>query len=154
MRVVVQRVTSASVKFLDKENKINKGLVLLVGFTKDDTLEDVDYLINKIIHLRIFDDENGVMNKSVIDICGEILSISQFTLYGDCKKGNRPNYSLAMSGNEAIKLYDYFNNQLEKLIPIQIGGFGEEMLVNINNEGPVTIILESRKKNENKLFVN
>lgn len=151
MKVVVQRVTNASVKFLNKMNKINKGLVLLVGFKKEDDEKDIDYMIKKIINLRIFDDENGIMNKSILDIKGEILSISQFTLYADTKKGNRPSYANAMNREDALKLYNNFNEKLEKKVSLKKGGFGEEMLVNINNDGPVTIILESRTENEHKL---
>lgn len=143
MRVVVQRVTNSSVKVLENINKINHGLTLLVGFTHDDTIKDIDYLVRKIVNLRIFDDENGVMNKSILEVKGEILSISQFTLYAETKKGNRPSYIKAMNGNEAIKLYDIFNEKLRKYCHVETGVFGEEMLVTINNDGPITIILES-----------
>jgi len=145
MRVLVQRVKRSSVTVREKINKIGHGLTLLVGFTNDDTLEDIDYLVKKIVNLRIFDDENGVMNKSILDVNGEILSISQFTLYADTKKGNRPSYIKAMNGENAIKLYDIFNNKLSEYCHVETGFFGEEMLVSIDNDGPVTIILESRK---------
>lgn len=145
MRVVVQRVTDSSVKIGDTLNEISKGLTLLVGFTHDDTIDDIDYLIRKIVNLRIFDDENGVMNKSILDINGEILSISQFTLYANTKKGNRPSYIEAMEGSKATKLYDIFNDKLSEFCHVETGKFGAEMLVSINNDGPITIILESRK---------
>ena len=145
MRVVVQRVKNSKVEFEGIVNEINQGLTLLVGFTHDDTSEDIDYIIKKIVNLRIFDDENGVMNKSIIDIKGEILSISQFTLYADTKKGNRPSYINAMEGSKATVLYDLFNSKLKEYCYIETGKFGAEMLVSINNDGPVTIILESRK---------
>ncbi len=145
MRVVVQRVTDSSVKIGDTLNEISKGLTLLVGFTHDDTIDDIDYLIRKIVNLRIFDDENGVMNKSILDINGGILSISQFTLYANTKKGNRPSYIEAMEGSKATKLYDIFNDKLSEFCHVETGKFGAEMLVSINNDGPITIILESRK---------
>ena len=138
MRVVVQRSLSSSVSINNKiVGKISKGLVLLVGFNIDDTIEKLDYMINKILKLRIFDDDNGIMNKSVIDIKGEILSISQFTLYADTTKGNRPSYINAMKNTEAEKLYNLFNKKLS-----ETGIFGSDMKVNITNDGPVTIILE------------
>lgn len=145
MRVVVQRVKKSSVTVQNKTNKINNGLTILVGFTHNDTLADIDYLVKKIVNLRIFDDENGVMNRSIIDVSGEVLSISQFTLYADTKKGNRPSYVKAMNGEKAIKLYEIFNNKLSEYCHVETGFFGEEMLVSIDNDGPVTIILESRK---------
>lgn len=147
MKIVVQRSLESSVTVDNKViGKIDSGLVLLVSFTHNDTLEDIDYMVNKVLNLRIFDDENGVMNKSVLDVGGSILSISQFTLYGDCSKGNRPSYVNALNGEEAVKLYDTFNEKLEKSLNVETGRFGADMLVNINNDGPVTIILESRVK--------
>ncbi len=143
MRVVVQRSLSSSVSINNKiVGKISKGLVLLVGFNIDDTIEKLDYMINKILKLRIFDDDNGIMNKSVIDIKGEILSISQFTLYADTTKGNRPSYINAMKNTEAEKLYNLFNKKLSEKIKVETGIFGSDMKVNITNDGPVTIILE------------
>ena len=143
MKVLVQRVLNAKVDISNKTNgEINQGLLLFVGFTKGDNLTNINYLVNKIIHLRIFDDENGVMNKSVLDINGEILSISQFTLYADTKKGYRPSYSHALNSNEAIKLYELFNQELSKYIKVETGVFGEEMQISLKNDGPVTIILE------------
>lgn len=150
MRVLVQRSLNSSVSVLEKQvGQINKGLVLLVGFTHNDTIEDIKYLVKKVINLRIFDDEYGIMNKSILDIGGSILSISQFTLYADTKKGNRPSYINALNGEEAIKLYDLFNEELRKNdIDVETGIFGSDMQVNILNDGPVTILLESRNKNE------
>lgn len=145
MRVIVQRSLKSNV-CVDKEivGSIDNGLVLLVGFTHTDTSEDIDYLIKKIVNLRIFDDENGVMNKSILDVGGSILSISQFTLYADTKKGNRPSYINAMGGENSKKLYDEFNQKLSEFVPVEKGIFGADMKVNIMNDGPVTIMLESR----------
>lgn len=145
MRILVQRSLKSSVCVNNEiVGKIDKGLVLLVGFTHTDTSEDIDYLVKKVINLRIFDDENGVMNKSVLDISGSILSISQFTLYANSKKGNRPSYIDAMGGDNAKKLYDEFNNKLKEYLNVETGIFGADMKVNITNDGPVTILLESR----------
>ena len=145
MRVLVQRSLKSSVSVKGKiVGSIDEGLVLFVGFTDTDTSIDIDYLVKKVLNLRIFDDENGVMNKSIHDTNGSILSISQFTLYGDAKKGNRPSYAKAMNGEKAIKLYEEFNSKLKESIDVQTGIFGSEMLVNITNDGPVTIFLESR----------
>ena len=147
MKVVIQRSNYSNVKIDNKiYNEINKGIVVLSCFTEGDTIEDIDYIVRKIVNLRIFDDENGVMNKSIIDVGGSILSISQFTLYADTKKGNRPSYSNALNGNEAIKLYDIFNKELNKTVPTLTGIFGAEMQVNIQNDGPVTIIIDSKNK--------
>lgn len=144
MRVLVQRVLEAQVEVDSKVvGSIDKGLLLFVGFTNTDTSKEIDYLVNKVINLRIFDDDNGIMNKSLIDIKGSILSVSQFTLYGDASKGNRPSYINAMSGDKAIKLYEEFNNKLkEHNIPIQTGIFGADMKVSLINDGPITIMLE------------
>lgn len=145
MKVLVQRSLKSSVS-VDNivVGSIDNGLVLFVGFTHKDTIEDIDYLIKKIINLRIFDDENGIMNKSILEVGGSILSISQFTLYADTKKGNRPSYINAMGGENSIKLYDEFNNRLSKFVSVEKGIFGADMKVNILNDGPVTIMLESR----------
>lgn len=144
MRVVVQRSLHSSVH-VDGNliNEIPEGLVLLVGFNKEDTLADITKMAKKIVNLRIFDDENGVMNKSILDVGGKILSISQFTLYANTKKGNRPSYIEALNGEEAIKLYELFNQELNKYIPTKPGVFGADMLVSIRNDGPITILLES-----------
>lgn len=147
MRVLVQRSKESKVTIDGKVNgKIDKGLVLLVGFTDGDNINNIKYLARKVVNLRIFDDENGVMNKSILDVGGKILSISQFTLYGDATKGNRPSYIKAMKGELATKLYDDFNNELREYnIEVETGIFGADMLVNINNDGPITICLESEE---------
>ena len=145
MRVVIQRAKNARVEINDSINgSIDNGLVILVGFTYADTSHDIDYMINKIVNLRIFDDENGVMNKSILDINGTILSISQFTLYADTKKGRRPSYANALNGEEAIKLYNLFNQKLNEIVHTETGIFGSEMKVTLTNDGPVTIVMESR----------
>ncbi len=144
MRILVQRSLNSSVSVNNKiVGSIEKGLVLFIGFTDTDSSKDIDYLINKVLNLRIFDDENGVMNKSVLDVGGQILSISQFTLYADTKKGNRPSYIKALKSEYAIKLYKEFNDKLQKHIKVETGIFGSDMKVNIINDGPTTIILES-----------
>ena len=144
MKVVVQRSKKSSVSINNKiVGKIDKGLVILVGFTDGDSLKDIDYIVRKIVNLRIFDDDNGVMNKSIKDVSGSILSISQFTLYAETKKGNRPSYIKAMNGNDATKLYDIFNDKLREYINVETGVFGADMMVSISNDGPVTIIIES-----------
>ena len=143
MRVLVQRSGEASVIVNNKDiGHIKSGLVLLVGFTEGDTIDSIKYLVNKVINLRIFPDENDVMNKSILDYGGDILSISQFTLYADTKKGNRPSYIKALGGEEATKLYDMFNDELSKFIHVETGEFGADMTVNITNIGPTTIMLE------------
>ena len=143
MRVLVQRSGPSSVKVDGKTTgKIEQGLVLLVGFTEGDNLEKIEYLAKKVVNLRIFDDENGVMNKSILEVGGDILSISQFTLYADTSKGNRPSYINAMKGEESTKLYDLFNEELRKYCKVETGIFGADMDVSINNLGPVTILLE------------
>lgn len=143
MKIVVQRVLKSSVE-VDKKlvGKIDKGLMLLVSFTSTDTEKNIDWMVNKVINLRIFDDESGIMNKSVLDVKGSILSISQFTLYGDANKGNRPSYINALNGEEAVKLYDLFNEKLRKYIKVETGIFGADMKVALINDGPVTILLE------------
>ena len=147
MRVVVQRVLESSVEIDNKiYNSINNGLMVLVGFTDGDDSNDIDYIVKKVTNLRIFDDEDGVMNKSIIDVKGSILSISQFTLYADTKKGNRPCYSKALDSNESSKLYDIFNKELSKIVPTVTGVFGAKMKINITNDGPVTIIIDSQNK--------
>lgn len=144
MRVVVQKCLESSVTVDNKLiSKIGKGLMVLVGFTHNDTIKDIEYIAKKVINLRIFEDENGVMNKSVLDEKGSILCISQFTLYGDTKKGNRPSYIEAMPGNESIKLYDIFCDKLNEQIPTKKGIFGADMKVSLINDGPTTIIIDS-----------
>lgn len=143
MKVVVQRVKKASCKVDGKiTGEIKHGLMLLVGFTNGDNAETLEKMVQKIVNLRIFDDENGIMNMSVLDVDGSILSISQFTLYAETKKGNRPSYVNAMKGEEAIKLYEMFNDELSKVIHVETGIFGEDMDISLVNSGPVTIILE------------
>ena len=144
MRIVVQRCDEASVKVDNKiVGKIAKGLMLLVGFTEGDTSNEIDYMVDKVINLRIFDDESGIMNKSLIDTGGSILSVSQFTLYGDASKGRRPSYVKALSGEKAIVLYNEFNQKLkDKNIHVETGIFGAEMKVSLINDGPITILLE------------
>ncbi len=143
MRVLVQRSGKSKVEVDGKTTgKIDNGLVLLVGFTEGDTIETIQYLVKKVVNLRIFDDENGVMNKSILDCGGSILSISQFTLYADTAKGNRPSYVKAMNGEQATKLYDLFNEELRKYVEVGTGIFGADMTVSITNLGPVTIWLE------------
>ena len=143
MRALVQRSGKSSVVVEGKTiGKIDSGIVVLVGFTEGDNQEKIEYIAKKIVNLRIFDDENGGMNKSILDYGGDVLSISQFTLYADTKKGNRPSYINAMGGEEAIKLYEAFNKELEKYLHVETGKFGAEMTVNITNDGPITIMLE------------
>ena len=143
MRVLVQRSLDSSVSIDGKiVGQIDKGLVLLVGFTDGDNVDNIKYLVNKVINLRVFDDENGVMNKSILEVGGSILSISQFTLYADTSKGNRPSYIKAMKGEESTKLYDLFNEELRKYVNVETGVFGADMKVNIKNDGPCTILLE------------
>lgn len=151
MKVVVQRCKEASVSVNnDIVGKINKGLMILVGFTYGDSLEEITYMADKIINLRIFDDENGVMNKSLLDVGGEILSVSQFTLYADARKGRRPSYINALGGEEAINLYKLFNEELRKTVKVSEGIFGADMQVSLINDGPVTIILEKERVNNGK----
>ena len=145
MRIVLQRVKEASVT-IDGEvhGAINKGYMILVGFNNDDTHEIIDRLVEKVIHLRVFEDENQKMNLSLIDVEGSILSISQFTLYADCHKGNRPSFSYAGKPAIAEPLYMYFNEYLRKIgIHVEEGIFGADMKVDLLNDGPVTIILDS-----------
>ena len=155
MKVVVQRSKEASVS-VDGNivGSIEHGLVLLVGFTKGDSINEINYMIDKIINLRIFDDEDGVMNKSLIDVNGDILSISQFTLYADARKGRRPSYINALGGDMAIELYRVFNDNLRESLrkvndklKVEEGIFGADMKVSLINDGPVTIILEKEGDN-------
>lgn len=143
MKVVVQRSKKSSVSVEGKiVNEIDNGIVLLVSFTQGDTIDNILKMTKKIANLRIFDDEEGVMNMSILDVGGEILSISQFTLYGDTTKGNRPSYMKALNGEEAIKLYETFNEEMNKYVVTKPGIFGAEMMVNISNDGPITLIME------------
>ena len=143
MKVVLQRVTNAKVEIKDKVvGKIDKGLLVLVGFTKNDTEENIKWIVNKLVNLRIFDDENGIMNLSIKDVKGQILSVSQFTLYGDALKGNRPSYIKALNGDKARDLYEFFNEKLKEFVPVETGVFKADMKVSLINDGPVTIIIE------------
>ena len=148
MKVIVQRAKESKVLVNNKVvGEISFGLVLLVAFTNNDNSKIIDDMIDKIINLRIFDDENNVMNKSLIDVNGQILSISQFTLYANCEKGRRPSYIEALNSNEALKLYNEFNDKIRnKNINLSEGIFGADMQVHITNDGPVTIILEKGGK--------
>lgn len=144
MRLVVQRSLESSVSVNGKiVGKIDFGLVVLVGFSTTDTEKNIDYLIKKLINLRIFDDENHIMNKSILDVSGSILSISQFTLYADCKKGNRPSYCKSMKADNASLMYDLFNKKISEYVNVETGIFQSDMKVSITNDGPVTILLES-----------
>jgi len=148
MRAVVQRVTDADVSVDSKiTGKIGKGIVALIGVGAEDQESDIDYIAKKLVNLRIFDDENGVMNRSIKDIGGEILAVSQFTLLGDARGGNRPSWFKAAKPEIAVEMY---NKLVEKLkneysIHVEEGVFQAEMLVRINNDGPVTILLDSQK---------
>lgn len=143
MRVIVQRSKESSVKVDNKVvGHISSGIVLLVGFTAGDDSQVIAKMVKKILNLRIFDDEAGIMNKSLLDVGGSVLSISQFTLYADTKKGNRPSYMKALNGEEAIKLYEEFNQKLKEQVNVATGIFGAEMEVAITNDGPITISLE------------
>ena len=148
MKTVVTRCKSASVKINKKiVGSINEGLLVLVGFTYEANTTYIfkqNKMVDKIINLRIFNDNNNVMNKSALELNKQILSVSQFTLYADTKKGRRPSYVNALKSNEAIKLYDLFNEKLSKYLQVSTGVFGEDMEVESINDGPVTIILESR----------
>ncbi|GAB1416325.1 D-aminoacyl-tRNA deacylase [Paludibacter sp.] len=149
MRIVIQRVKQASVSISDKtKSSIGMGLLVLLGIETDDQEVDADWLIAKTANLRIFDDENGVMNLSVMDIQGEILVISQFTLHASTRKGNRPSYIRATRPELAIPLYEYFCKKLQETtnLKIQTGEFGADMQVSLINDGPVTIIIDSKTK--------
>lgn len=146
MKLVIQRVKNASVDVDNKTvGKINNGFLVLLGIKSSDTKQDADYLVRKLINLRVFTDENDKMNLALKDVNGELLIISQFTLYGDCKKsGNRPSFSDAAKPEIAIPLYEYFVEECKKQIPIvETGIFGADMKVSLLNDGPVTLILDS-----------
>lgn len=147
MRCVIQKVNKSSVTVDGKVvSEIGRGLNVLVGFTDTDTVEDIKYCVRKIVNLRVFEDENDVMNRSVIDENGEILSISQFTLYGDTRKGNRPSYIRALGGEKAQPMYEEFNRLLNESVPTKAGIFGADMKVEILNDGPTTIIIDTELK--------
>ncbi|MBF8808552.1 MAG: D-tyrosyl-tRNA(Tyr) deacylase [Enterococcus lacertideformus] len=148
MKAVIQRVNKASVTIDQQEvGKIDRGLVILLGVHEKDTPEDVDYLVKKIVQMRIFEDEQGKMNRSIEDIQGKILSISQFTLLADTKKGNRPSFIAAARPETAIPLYEAFNEKIsERGIPVETDQFGADMAVSLVNDGPVTIVVDSQNK--------
>ena len=148
MRIVLQRVAHASVTVDEKViGKIQRGFLLLVGVTHDDAMEDMEYLVRKIVQMRIFEDEEGKLNRSIQDIGGEILSVSQFTLYAETKKGNRPSFSKAAPGDVAIEMFEQFNGLLRKTgSPVETGQFGADMKVELLNDGPVTILLDSKTR--------
>ena len=143
MRVIVQRCSNAKCNVNNKTiSEIDNGLMLLVGFTDSDNKNVIEKMVNKIINLRIFPDKQGVMNLSIKDVKGSILSISQFTLYADTSKGNRPSYIKAMKGPKAVLLYEYFNKRLSDFVPTKGGVFGADMEISLTNMGPTTIMLE------------
>ncbi|MBS5682377.1 MAG: D-tyrosyl-tRNA(Tyr) deacylase [Clostridium sp.] len=146
MRVVVQRVKHASVTINGTVNgKINNGFLVLLGVQSTDSEQDVDYLVKKVTNLRIFSDENDKMNLSLKDVNGELLIVSQFTLYANCKEGNRPSFVEAAKPDVAIPLYEYFVSECKKIIPVvETGIFGADMKVDLLNDGPVTIIMDSK----------
>ncbi|WP_099362027.1 D-aminoacyl-tRNA deacylase [Fredinandcohnia onubensis] len=146
MKVVVQRAKDVRVIVQNEEvGAIKNGLMLLVGITHSDTLEDIKYVADKIVNLRIFEDDEGKMNQSLLDVNGDILSVSQFTLYGDCRKGRRPNFMDAAKPEFAEHMYDLFNAEIrEKGVHVETGSFGAMMDVQFTNVGPVTLIIESK----------
>lgn len=149
MRILVQRSLASSVSVEGNcIGQIEKGMVAFVGFTQGDTKEDIQYCVHKLLNLRIFEDENGVMNESILDQGGSVLSISQFTLYANTEKGNRPSYSSALSAYEAEPLYTLWNQELSHAVKVETGKFGADMKVTITNDGPVTILIESREKHD------
>lgn len=147
MRVVVQRVSSSKVTVDDAvTGQINRGLLVLLGVTHGDSSSDVDYMIDKILNLRIFEDENDKMNLSLKDVGGELLVVSQFTLYGDCRKGKRPSFSNAAKPDIANELYEEFVSKAKSQgVTVGTGQFGAHMMVDLTNDGPVTMLLDSSK---------
>lgn len=147
MRAVVQRVKSSKVEVDGKTiGSIGKGINLLIGISKDDTREDIDYIVRKVLGMRIFEDDKGKMNYSLKDINGQLILISQFTLYGDCRRGKRPDFMKAQGGDLARSLYNELVEEFKKEVPdLQTGEFGADMQVEIINDGPVTLLLESKK---------
>lgn len=147
MKVVLQRVRQAKVMIEDEDfSSIEHGFLLLVGIEKGDTKEEADYLVKKIANIRIFEDENPKMNRSLSQVGGEILSVSQFTLLANTKKGNRPSFERSAARNEAIALYDYFNESLREVgYTVKTGQFGADMQVSLTNDGPVTIIFDTKE---------
>lgn len=149
MRIVIQRVKHAEVAINGSvKSAIGQGLLILLGICEEDTKEDAEWLVKKVANLRIFDDDNGVMNRSVLDIGGEVLVVSQFTLYASYKKGNRPSWLRAARHEISIPLYEYFCEQLDQSVekPVKTGVFGADMKIELLNDGPVTICMDSRNK--------
>ncbi len=149
MIIVVQRVSKASVVIEEKiKGEITSGLMVLLGITTDDSADDVEWLANKMVNLRIFNDDEGVMNKSLVDVSGDVLLISQFTLHASTKKGNRPSYTKAANPTIALPLYEAYIAKTEQLLgkPIATGQFGADMKVSLTNDGPVTIIIDSKER--------
>ena len=149
MRIVIQRVTHASVTINgEMHSSIGQGYLILLGICEEDTSEDVDWLVHKVVGLRVFDDENHVMNRSIMDVNGEVLVVSQFTLYASYKKGNRPSWLRAGSHEHSIPLYEEFCNKLSDAIgkPVGTGEFGADMKVELLNDGPVTICMDTKNK--------
>lgn len=149
MRILIQRVKKASVTIEGKViSLINNGLLLFIGITKDDTQEDIQWLTKKVANIRLFDDENGIMNLSVMDVDGEILAVSQFTLMASTKKGNRPSYIKAAKPEISVPLYEQFCTEMELAVnkPIKRGVFGADMKVELLNDGPVTIFIDSKNR--------
>jgi len=145
MRLLIQKCSSASVTInaLDYFEEIGYGLVVFVAFKESDNIENIKYMAKKMANLRIFEDNNGVMNRSVLEEHGSVLSVSQFTLYADTSKGNRPFYGNAMKSDGANALYELWNEEIRKYLPVKTGVFGADMTININNIGPTTILLET-----------
>ena len=149
MRTVIQRVSKASVTINGTlKSEIKKGFLILIGICNDDTIEDVEWLVKKIANLRVFDDDEGVMNRSIIDVQGDILVVSQFTLFASYKKGNRPSWFKAGSHEHSIPLYEAFCRHLTETIgkPVGTGEFGADMKVELINDGPVTICMDTKNK--------
>ena len=149
MRTVIQRVTHASVTINGVvKSEIKQGYLVLLGICEEDTIEDVDWLVRKIVNLRVFDDEQGVMNKSILDVGGNVLIVSQFTLFASYKKGNRPSWFKAGSHEHSIPLYEAFCAQFSEAIgkPVGTGEFGADMKVELLNDGPVTICMDTKNK--------
>lgn len=147
MRAIVQRVRYSKVEVDGKViGEIDRGFNVLLGISKEDTVEDITYMRDKILNLRVFEDENGKLNKSLIDVGGELLVVSQFTLYGDCRKGRRPSFIEALGGEAAEKMYEEFVRQCREVLPkVETGKFGADMMVTIENDGPVTLMIDSKK---------
>lgn len=147
MRAVVQRVRYSKVEVEGEViGEIERGFNVLIGISKEDTVEDITYMKDKILNLRVFEDENGKLNKSLIDVGGELLLVSQFTLYGDCRKGRRPSFIEALGGEDAEKMYEEFVMQCREVVPkVETGKFGADMMVTIENDGPVTLMIDSKK---------